>query len=89
MNEARSQSGTMQLLGMVAGLTLAPVMAPAIIWGTVAANLPLALVAVQLIILAMLSNWFSRRMIRHQDPIEDGSQDRTTRSPWGSERSNS
>jgi len=87
MNETRSQSGTMQLLGMMAGLMVAPVMMPALIWVTVVANLPLALVIAQLFILAVFSNWFSRRMIRHHVPIEDGSPDQTTRNSWSSEPS--
>ena len=87
MNGTRNQSGTMQLLGMMAGLMVAPVLTPALIWATVMANLPLALVIVQLLVLAAFSNWFSRRMIRHHEPIEDGNHDQTTRNPWSTEPS--
>ena len=79
----------MQLLGMIAGLMVAPVATPVLIWATVAANLPLALVIAQLFAMAVFSNWFSRKTIRDYKPAEGDSEDRTLSNPWSSEPPNS
>jgi hypothetical protein len=63
----------MQLLGMIAGLTVAPVATPVLIWATIAANLPLTPVIAQLFAMAVFSNWFSRKTIRHCKPAEGDS----------------
>jgi hypothetical protein len=78
----------MQLLGMIAGLMVAPVATPALIWATIAANLPLALVIVQLFAMALFSNWFSRKTIRDYKPTEGDSDDQTLSNPWNSEPPN-
>jgi uncharacterized membrane protein YfcA len=78
----------MQLLGMIAGLMVAPVATPALIWATIAADLPLALVIVQLFAMAVFSNWFSRKTIRNYRSIEGDSDDQTLSNPWSSEPPN-
>jgi uncharacterized membrane protein YfcA len=78
----------MQLLGMIAGLMVAPVATPALIWAAIAADLPLALVIVQLIAMAVFSNWFSRKTIRDYKPAEGDRGDRTLSNPWSSEPPN-
>jgi hypothetical protein len=90
MNKDSSQSGagTMQLLGMIAGLMVAPVATPALIWATIAADPPLALVIVQLFAMAVISNWFSRKTIRDYKPAEGDSDDQTLSNPWSSEPPN-
>jgi hypothetical protein len=70
---SQSGAGTMQLLGMIAGLTVAPVATPVLIWATIAANLPLTLVIAQLFAMAVFSNWFSRKTIRDYKPAEGDS----------------
>jgi membrane protein implicated in regulation of membrane protease activity len=87
-NGNQSDIGAMQLLGMVAGLLIAPVATPALIWATVAANLPLALVIVQLFVMAVISNWLSRRMIRNYELTDGAGDDETMSNPWSSEPSN-
>jgi hypothetical protein len=90
MNRNRSQhdTGTMQLLGMVAGLMVAPVATPALIWATIAANLPLTPVIMQLFALAVFSNWLSRKAIRNYKSIEGTSDDLTLSNTWSSEPPN-
>ena len=78
----------MQLLGMIAGLMVAPVATPALIWATIAADLPLALVIVQLFAMAVISNWFSRKTIRDYKLAEGDSEDQTLSNPWSSEPPN-
>jgi hypothetical protein len=78
----------MQLLGMIAGLMVAPVATPALIWATIAANLPLALVIAQLFAMAVFSNWLSRKTIRDYNPAEGDSDDQTLSNPWSSEPPN-
>jgi hypothetical protein len=73
---SQSGAGTMQLLGMIAGLTVAPVATPVLIWATIAANLPLTLVIAQLFAMAVFSNWFSRKTIRDYKPAEGDSDTR-------------
>jgi uncharacterized membrane protein len=85
MNENRSQGGAIQLLGMMTGLMVAPVVTPALIWATIAANLPLALVIVQLFVMAVISNWLSRKMIHHHKLIDEADDDETMSEPWSSE----
>ncbi|WAJ44870.1 hypothetical protein OK015_27915 [Mycobacterium sp. Aquia_216] len=82
MNENRSQGGAIQLLGMIAGLMLAPIATPALIWATIAANLPLALVIVQLFVMAVISNWLSRKTIRPHELIEDDRDDQAMSNLW-------
>jgi uncharacterized membrane protein len=77
MNENRSQGGAIQLLAMMTGLMVAPVITPALIWATLAANLPLALVIVQLFVMAVVSNWLSRKTIHHHKLIDDAGDDQT------------
>jgi uncharacterized membrane protein YfcA len=78
----------MQLLGMIAGLMVAPIATPTLIWGTIAADLPLALVILQLIVMAVFSNWLSRKTIRDYNPAEGHSDDQTLSNPWSSEPPN-
>lgn len=78
----------MQLLGMLAGLLIAPVLTPALIWATIAANLPLALVIVQLFVMAVISNWLSRKMIRSYELTDSVGAEETMSNPWNSEPSN-
>jgi uncharacterized membrane protein YfcA len=78
----------MQLLGMIAGLMVAPVATPALIWATIAANLPLALVIAQLFAMAVFSNWLSRKTIRDYKPAEADRDDQTLSNPWSSEPPN-
>jgi hypothetical protein len=85
MNPSASQRGTVQLLGMVAGLMIAPVATPALIWATVAANLPLALVILQLFVMAVFSNWVSRKTIHHYDMTEGSDDPQTMGETWSSE----
>jgi uncharacterized membrane protein len=90
MNKQDGQSdfGAMQLLGMLAGLLIAPVATPALIWATIAANLPLALVIVQLFVMAAISNWLSRKTIRNYELADGGGADETMSNPWSGEPSN-
>ncbi|CDO91145.1 hypothetical protein AWC29_03470 [Mycobacterium triplex] len=88
MNEARYQSGAIQPLGMVAGSLVAPVITPALIWATIAANLPLALVIVQLFAMAVFSNWVSRKLIHDHAPIEGNYHDHAMSKPWSAGPSN-
>ena len=78
----------MQLLGMIAGLTVAPVATPVLIWATIAANLPLTLVIAQLFAMAVFSNWFSRKTIRDYKPAEGDRGDQTLSNPWSTEPPN-
>jgi hypothetical protein len=45
---------------MMAGLMAGPLATPGLIWITIAADLPLALVIAQLFAMAAISNWLSR-----------------------------
>jgi hypothetical protein len=47
-------------LCVLAGSIAGPLATPALIWVTIAANLPLALVIAQLFAMAVISNWLSR-----------------------------
>ncbi|GLE51671.1 hypothetical protein [Mycobacterium montefiorense] len=89
MNDNSSQNnfGAMQLMGILAGLMIAPVATPALIWATITANLPLALVIMQLFVMAVVLNWLSRKMIRNHE-LTDDSDDDTMSNPWSSEPSN-
>jgi hypothetical protein len=88
MNTSASRRGTVELLGMVAGLMIAPVATPALIWATIAANLPLALVILQLFVMAVFSNWLSRKTI-HDYGMAEGSGDPQTKcETWSSEAPN-
>jgi hypothetical protein len=78
----------MQLLGMVTGLMVAPVATPALIWATIASNLPLALVIGQLFVVAAISNWLSRKTIRNYQLIEGSGDGQTMGNPWSSEPPN-
>ncbi|WAC92059.1 hypothetical protein [Mycobacterium sp. Aquia_213] len=88
MNENKSQTGTIQLLGVMTGLMVAPVITPALIWATIAANLPLALVIVQLLAMAVFSNWLSRKAIGDHATIEGARDDQTMGDPWSNDPSN-
>lgn len=57
--------GPLRVLGAVVGVTIAPVAAPTLIWATIAVDLPLALVIVQLLTLAAFSNTLVHRLIRN------------------------
>lgn len=89
MNRHSTQSdfGAMQLLGMLAGLLIAPVATPALIWATIAADLPLTLVIGQLFVMAVISNWLSRKTIRNYEPTDGVGADETMGNPWSSEPS--
>jgi len=84
-NSRQSGAGTMQLLGIIAGLMVAPVAMPALIWATIAANLPLTVVIVPLFVMAVLSNWLSRKIIRNYKPGDGASGDLTLSNTWSSE----
>ena len=88
MNPSASQRGTVQLLGMVAGLMIAPVATPALIWTTIAANLPLALVILQLFVMAVFSNWLSRKTIHYYDMTEGSGDPQTMGETRSSEAPN-
>jgi hypothetical protein len=88
MNENSNDTGTVQLLAMVTGLMVAPIMTPALIWTTIATNLPLALVIAQLVMMALISKLLLRKLFRCHTPIEDGSGGHAVHNPWSSEPSN-
>lgn len=67
-----------RVLGMLAGLMIAPVATPALIWVTVAANLPLAVVIPQLIVMAVISQWLSRITVHACKLVDGGREDRTS-----------
>jgi hypothetical protein len=56
---------------MLAGVILAPAATPALIWVTVAADLPLALVILQLLVMAAVSHSLTRITIRALVPAEE------------------
>jgi hypothetical protein len=60
---------------MLAGFMAVPLATPALMWMTLAANLPLALMIRQLIVMAVISNWLSHIAIRIWRLAEVGSQD--------------
>jgi hypothetical protein len=86
MNE--NGNGTFQLLAMIAGLMVAPIMAPALIWTTIAANLPLTLVIAQLVVVAVISKLLLRKLFRWQSLIESGPEGQAVGNLWSSEPSN-
>jgi uncharacterized membrane protein YfcA len=74
----------MQLLGMIAGLMVAPIATPTLIWATIAADLPLALVILQLLVMAAFSNWLSRKTIRNYNLVEGAGDDQAMGNLWSS-----
>ncbi len=78
----------MQLLGVTAGLVVAPVATPVLIWATIAVNLPLTPVIMQLVGIAVFSNWLSRKTIRRCNPVEEANDDQPLSKPWSSEPPN-
>ena len=75
-------SHAMQVLGMLTGLIVAPVATPALIWATLTADVPLALVILQLFIIAVISNLLLHIVIRIYNLVRDGSDDQTIGNPW-------
>jgi hypothetical protein len=71
MNGHCSQTNAPHVLGMLAGLTIAPVATPALIWVSLATNLPLAVMIPQLIVMAMVAHWLSRITV-HACKLVDG-----------------
>jgi uncharacterized membrane protein len=84
-NRRQTISGAIQLLGMLLGLTVAPVATPALIWATITADLPLALVILQLFIMAVMSNWLSHIAVRSCMLFEETRDDQTAGNPWSTE----
>jgi hypothetical protein len=76
-NTRQTISGAIQLLGVLGGLMVAPVVTPALIWATIAADLPLALVILQLFIMSVISNWLSHIIVRSFKPFESNRDDQT------------
>jgi hypothetical protein len=77
MNGEAGQAGAIRVLGTLAGLMIAPVATPALIWVTVATDLPLAVVIPQLAVMATISHWLSRITVGAWRPVENGVDDRT------------
>jgi hypothetical protein len=67
---------------MFLGLTVAPVATPALIWATLATDLPLVLVIVQLFIMAAMSNWLSHIIVRACQLFESNGDDHTIGKSW-------
>jgi hypothetical protein len=65
-------SGTVQLAAMLAGFMVGPVATPALIWITLAADLPLALIMLLLITMGIVSNGLSHAIIRIYNLTEPG-----------------
>src|ERR1700742_3914190 len=57
---------------MLVGATFAPVAIPGLIWASLAANVPLAMITVPLIIMALAPNVLSRLAIRVPDSVDGG-----------------
>jgi hypothetical protein len=74
-----------QLLGMFLGLIVAPIATPALIWATLATDLPPVLVILQLFIMAAVSNWLSHTIIRACKAFEGGGGDLTIGKSWNTE----
>jgi hypothetical protein len=70
---------------MFLGFMVAPVATPALIWATLAADLPLVLVIVQLFIIAAMSNWLSHITVRACQLFERGGDDHTIGKSWNTE----
>jgi hypothetical protein len=70
---------------MFLGLMVAPVATPALIWATLAADLPLVLVIVQVFIMAAVSNWLSHIMVRASQLFEGSGDDQTIGKSWNTE----
>jgi hypothetical protein len=88
MNENSTQYGTIQLLGMIAGVLVAPAITPMLIWTTIAANLPLALVILQLVVIALMSKLLLRKLFRFYELTDGDRGGQTTSNPWSTEPSN-
>lgn len=87
MNENSTQYGTIQLLGMIAGVLVAPAITPALIWTTIAANLPLALVILQLVVMGLISKLLLSKLFRFRELNHGDHGGRTTSNPWSTEPS--
>ncbi|OBA61975.1 hypothetical protein A5647_09070 [Mycobacterium sp. 1100029.7] len=85
MNPRESQRGTVQLLAMMAGLLVAPAVAPALVWAAITANLPFTLVIVQLFVVVTISKVLLRKLIRVHQAMQDDPGDPTLNKSWSSE----
>jgi hypothetical protein len=65
-------SGAVQLAAMLVGFMVGPVVMPALIWFTLAADLPLALIILLLITMVVVSNGLSHIIIRIYNLTEAG-----------------
>ncbi|MCV7410882.1 hypothetical protein AWC05_26140 [Mycobacterium florentinum] len=88
MNENSTQYGTIQLLSMVAGALVAPAITPALTWTTIATNLPLALVIVQLVAMALISNLLLHKLFRFHELNDGDRDDQATSNPCSGEPPN-
>lgn len=69
----------MQLGAILVGFMVGPIATPALIWFTLAADLPLALIILLLITMALVSNGLSHIIIRRYDMAEAGNAGQTGR----------
>jgi hypothetical protein len=88
MNGDSGRSGTIRLVAMVTGLLVAPAITPALIWTTIAANLPLGVVITQLVALALISKIVFRRLFRLCEPIDSHGGAPAVAKSWSSEPAN-
>lgn len=79
------RDGPLRAVGMIFGLMFAPVATPTLIWAAVAVDLPLALVILQLLALAVVSNTFAHRLIRNCAADDDGTDPPMLDKSWSSE----
>lgn len=63
-NAAQTSCGLRQSISVVLGVIVAPAATPALIWVTLTTNFPLALIIMQLLIVALVSHWLSHSIIR-------------------------
>jgi hypothetical protein len=63
-----SNQGSVHALAVLAGSMVAPTATPALVWATIAADLPLVLVILELLVMATISNWLSRKALLAQEP---------------------
>ncbi|BBX41397.1 hypothetical protein [Mycobacterium simiae] len=79
------RDGPLRAVGMIFGLMFAPVATPTLIWTTVAVDVPLALVILQLLVLALVSNTFAHRLIHNCAADGDGVNPPMLDKSWSSE----
>ncbi|AFC51975.1 MULTISPECIES: hypothetical protein [Mycobacterium] len=60
--------GAMELVAVLAGFMAGPVATPALIWLSLALELPLVVVIVLLVAMVLVSNWLSHIIIRIHEP---------------------